>query len=159
MAAPRPDGPSSSSEELGFNLFLREASLFLREEWKPIFSLGPPSRRKCHTSKRNLNEMLTAEVSIHVRMLTSAVSISFSFSVPQERARTMLASSEATAAREREFYRSARAVVCLRMCTFLFVAVAMRWVTPWVQSNRLRTRMQRTAMQRTVPAPAAPAMP
>ena len=86
----------------------------------------------------------------------------------------MLASSEATAAREREFYRSARAVVCLRMCTFLFVAVAMRWVTPWVQSNRLRTRMQRTAwvqsnrlrtrmqrtaMQRTVPAPAAPAMP
>ena len=45
----------------------------------------------------------------------------------------MLASSEATAAREREFYRSARAVVCLRMCTFLFVAVAMRWVAPWVQ--------------------------
>ena len=76
-----------------------------------------------------------------------------------EDALTMLASSEATAAREREFYRSARAVVCLRMCTFLFVAVAMRWVTPWVQSNRLRTRMQRTAMQRTVPAPAAPAMP
>ena len=128
MAAPRPDGPSSSSEELGFNLFLREASLFLREEWKPIFSLGPPSRRKCqlHSS-------------------VSAVSISFSFSVPQERARTMLASSEATAAREREFYRSARAVVCLRMCTFLFVAVAMRWVAPChdgCNGRRVRNRLR-----------------
>ena len=68
----------------------------------------------------------------------------------------MLASSEATAAREREFYRSARAVVCLRMCTFLFVAVAMRWVTPWVQSNRLRTRMQRTV--RTGPGRSGHAM-
>ena len=68
----------------------------------------------------------------------------------------MLASSEATAAREREFYRSARAVVCLRMCTFLFVAVAMRWVTPWVQSNRLRTRMQQTA--RTGPGRSGHAM-
>ena len=78
-------------------------------------------------------------------MLTSAVSISFSFSVPQERARTMLASSEATAAREREFYRSARAVVCLRMCTFLFVAVAMRWVAPChdgCNGRRVRNRLR-----------------
>ena len=74
-----------------------------------------------------------------------------------EDALTMLASSEATAAREREFYRSARAVVCLRMCTFLFVAVAMRWVD---QPHGCRaTDCARECSKPHVPAPAAPAMP
>ena len=80
--------------------------------------------------------MLTSEVSISfddTRFLSALPKLCSARTRRKENARTMLASSEATAAREREFYRSARAVVCLRMCTFLFVAVAMRWVAPWVQ--------------------------